>query len=171
MVSNQSRCPPRWSQGNVLASRSKVRVFKPDWGWWIFSGRKNPEHKSSGRELWVPSPISGSLKKLKPENIGLLAKFNRHIHILVISQFGEHNRSQKGRSALGINTIQYNLFTCSLTITYHRYLFFHAPFGTLVGVSHTLQSYPSQNWTIMDYKRVSLPDSSGYSNFYRQEYY
>ena len=42
---------PRWSRGNVLASRSKVRGFKPGWGRWIFSGRKNPEHKSSGRDF------------------------------------------------------------------------------------------------------------------------
>ena len=47
-----------------------------------------------------------------PEKIGLCAKFNRHIHVLV-SKFGEHKRSQKGCSALGsndhpINTIQYN---------------------------------------------------------------
>ena len=34
---------PRWSRGNVLASRSKVRGFKPSWGRWTFSGRKNPE--------------------------------------------------------------------------------------------------------------------------------
>ena len=44
-------------RGNVLASRSKVRGFKPDWGRWIISGRKNPEHKSTGRDfnLEVPS--------------------------------------------------------------------------------------------------------------------
>ena len=41
----------RWSRGNVLASRSKVRGFKPDWGRWILSGRTNPEHKSSGRDF------------------------------------------------------------------------------------------------------------------------
>ena len=31
--------------------------FKPGWGRWIFSGRKNPEHKSSGRDfkLGIPS--------------------------------------------------------------------------------------------------------------------
>ena len=40
---------PRWSRSNVLASRSKVPGFKSSWGRWIFSGRKNPEHKSSGR--------------------------------------------------------------------------------------------------------------------------
>ena len=48
---------PRWSLGNVLVLRSKVHGFKPDWGRWIFSRRKNPEHKSSGRDfrLGVPS--------------------------------------------------------------------------------------------------------------------
>ena len=48
---------PRWSRGNVLASRSKIRGFKLDWERWIFSGRKNREHKSSGRnfKLRVPS--------------------------------------------------------------------------------------------------------------------
>ena len=56
--------------------------------------------------------ISGLLINLKPEKIGLWAKFKWHIHVLV-SKFGEHNRSQKGCSALGsnehpINTIQYN---------------------------------------------------------------
>ena len=48
---------PRWSQGNVLASRSEIRGFKSGWGRWIISGRKNPEHKSFGRDfkLGVPS--------------------------------------------------------------------------------------------------------------------
>ena len=49
-------CRPRWSRGNVLASRSKVRMFKPGWGRWIFSGRKNPEHKSSGRDFMLRVP-------------------------------------------------------------------------------------------------------------------
>ena len=35
------------------------------------------------------SQISGSLKNLKPEKIGLRAKFNRHIHVLVTPKFGE----------------------------------------------------------------------------------
>ena len=43
-------CRPRWSRGNVLVSRSKVRGFKPVWSRLIFSGRTNPEHKSS--EVW-----------------------------------------------------------------------------------------------------------------------
>ena len=36
----------------------------------FFSGRKNPEHKSSGRDFKAGGPeseISGSLKNLKPE--------------------------------------------------------------------------------------------------------
>ena len=76
----------------------------------MFSGRKNPEHKSTGRDFKLGSPeseISGSLKKLKPEKIGPWENFIRHIHVLVILQIG------KGRSALGsndypFNTIQYN---------------------------------------------------------------
>ena len=45
----------RWSRGNVLASRSKARGFKPGWVRLIISGPKNPEHKSSGRDFkpWV----------------------------------------------------------------------------------------------------------------------
>ena len=81
---------------------------KPGGGWWIFSGLKNPEHKSSGRDfkLQVQSlRFQIRWKNLKPEKIGLRAKFNRHIHVLVIPKFREHNRSQKGRSALG--SIQY----------------------------------------------------------------
>ena len=55
--SNCSGSRPRWSRGNVLTSRSKIRGFKPGWGWWIFSGYKNPEHKSPGTDfkLGVPS--------------------------------------------------------------------------------------------------------------------
>ena len=54
---HSSHCRPWWSRGNVLASRSKIRGSKPDFGRWIFSGRKNSEHKSSGRnfKLGVPS--------------------------------------------------------------------------------------------------------------------
>jgi hypothetical protein len=33
------------------------------------------------------SEISGSLKNLKPEIIDIWAKFNRHIHVLVIPKF------------------------------------------------------------------------------------
>ena len=87
--SNSFHCRPRWYRGNVLALRSKVRGFKHGWGRWIFSGRKNPEHKSSGRDFKLggsESEISGSLKNLKPEKIGLWAKFNRHIHVLVIPE-------------------------------------------------------------------------------------
>ena len=107
-------CRPRWCRGTVLASRSKVRGFKFDWDRWIFSVRKTPEYKSCGRDFKAggsESEISGSLKNRKPGKIGLWAKFNRYIHVLV-SKFGEHNRSQKGSTALGnndhpINTIQY----------------------------------------------------------------
>ena len=54
---------PRWSLGNVLASRSKVCGFKPGWGRWIFSGRKNPEYKSFGSDfkLRVPSLVDSQL--------------------------------------------------------------------------------------------------------------
>ena len=45
-----------WPRGNVLHSRSKVRGFKPGRGRWIFSGRKNPEHKSSGRDFKLEVP-------------------------------------------------------------------------------------------------------------------
>ena len=40
----------------LSASRSEIREFKPSWSRWIFSGRKNPEYKSSGRDFkpWVP---------------------------------------------------------------------------------------------------------------------
>ena len=43
--------------GNVLVLRSKVCGFKPGCGRCISSGRKNPGHKSSGRDckLGVPS--------------------------------------------------------------------------------------------------------------------
>ena len=33
-------CRHRWSRGNVIASRSKVRGFKPGWGRWIFQDVK-----------------------------------------------------------------------------------------------------------------------------------
>ena len=69
----------------------------------FFSGRKNHEHKSSGRDFKLGGPeyeYSGSLKNLKPEKIGLWAKFNRHIHVLVIPKFGGAQYIWKGRSAL-----------------------------------------------------------------------
>ena len=49
------------------------------------------------------SEMSGSLKNLKPEKIGLRAKFNRHIHVLVIPKFGGAQLIWKGRSALVSN--------------------------------------------------------------------
>ena len=45
-----------WPLSTVLASRSKVRWFKSSWGRWIFSGLKNPERKSSARDLKVEVP-------------------------------------------------------------------------------------------------------------------
>ena len=70
---------PRWSRGNVLASGSKVRGFKPDWGQWIFSGRKNPEHKFSGRDLSRVSRVWDFrlIKNLELEKIRFRVKFNR----------------------------------------------------------------------------------------------
>ena len=57
----------------------------------FFSGRKNPEHKSSGRDFKMGGPesdISSSLKNFKPEKIDLCAKFNRHIHAVQIQTDG-----------------------------------------------------------------------------------
>ena len=34
-----------------MGSKYKDRGFKPCWGRWILSGRKNPEHKSYGRDF------------------------------------------------------------------------------------------------------------------------
>ena len=48
---------PRWSRGNVLASRSKFRGFKHGWGRWVISGRKNPEYKSSGRDFKLEARV------------------------------------------------------------------------------------------------------------------
>ena len=53
-VNAKQQLQPRWSWGNVLASICKVHAFKPDWGRSIFSGRKTPEHKSSGRDFDRP---------------------------------------------------------------------------------------------------------------------
>jgi hypothetical protein len=92
-------CRPWWSRGNVLAWRSKVREFKPHWGRWIFSGRKNPEHKFSGRDFKLGFPClilfrvllflaSGSLTNLKSQTLdprlkiptgGLVLKIFFHI--------------------------------------------------------------------------------------------
>ena len=40
------------------------------------------------------SEISGSLKNLKPEKIGLWSKFNQHIHVLVIPKILDLKKSQ-----------------------------------------------------------------------------
>ena len=78
-----------------------------------FSGRKNPEQKSSGTLSWGSRVWDFRVVK-EPHawKNRLWAKLNRHIHVL-IPKFGERNRSWEGRSALGsndhpINTIQYN---------------------------------------------------------------
>ena len=101
---------PRWSRGTVLVSRSKVWGYKSGWGRWIFSGRKNPELKSFGRDFKMRVP-SLRFQNLKPEKIGLWANFNLHIHVL-IATFGGHNISEKvavhwGSNDHPINTIQY----------------------------------------------------------------
>ena len=44
------------------------------------------------------SEIWGSLKNLMPEKIGLWAKFNRHIHVLVLPKFGGAQYILKRRS-------------------------------------------------------------------------
>ena len=77
-------CRPRWSRGNMLASRSKVRGFKSGWGRWIFSGHKNSEYMSSWRDfkLRVPS------LRFQARQIDLWATFSRHIHVLVMPEFG-----------------------------------------------------------------------------------
>ena len=50
-------------QGSRVQTRLRLMTF---------SGRKNPEHKSSGALSWDPeSEISGSLKNHKPEKIGI----------------------------------------------------------------------------------------------------
>ena len=79
---------PQWSWGNVLTLRSKVRRFKPSWGHGFFQDVKILSTSPPGGTLsWGPeSEISGSLKNLKPEKIGPWVKFNRHIHVLVISK-------------------------------------------------------------------------------------
>ena len=104
VVSGQRACL------EIQGSRVQIRLGSMD-----FSGRKNPEHKSSGRDFKLGGPeseISGSLKNLKPEKIGLWAKFNRYIYVLV-SKFGEHNRYKMVAvhcAAMTTPLIQYN--TC-----------------------------------------------------------
>ena len=74
---------PRLSRGNVLASRSKVLGFKSGWSPWIFSGHKNPEHKSSGMDWDFRLVKELPAWKNRPSS-----KFNRLIHVLVIPKFG-----------------------------------------------------------------------------------
>ena len=59
---------------NILIFFYENREFQPGRVRWIFSGRKIPEHKFSGRGFKPGGPkseISGSLKNFKPEKIGL----------------------------------------------------------------------------------------------------
>ena len=72
-------------------------------------------HQSEGIVAQRMSEFSGLLKNLNPEKIGLWAKFNRHVYIL-IPKFGGAQYIWKGRSASGsnghtikTNTIQYNV--------------------------------------------------------------
>ena len=44
-------CRPRWSQGNVIASRSKVRGFISGWSRWIFQDLKILSTSSPGETL------------------------------------------------------------------------------------------------------------------------
>ena len=53
---------------------------------------QNVKILSTGPPGGPESEISGSLKNMKPEKIGLWAKFNRHIQVLVIPKFGGSTR-------------------------------------------------------------------------------
>ena len=66
-------CRPWWSQGNVLASRSKVRGFIPAEVNGFFHNVKILSTSPPGETLsWGQgSEISRSLKNLKPEKIAL----------------------------------------------------------------------------------------------------
>ena len=104
-----------WSQGTVLASRSKVRRFKPGWGRWIFQDIKILSTSLLGGNLSWGSWVWDFRLVKEPQawKIVFWAKCNRHIHVLV-SKFREQNRSLKGLSAMGsndhlINAIQYNV--------------------------------------------------------------
>ena len=79
----------RWSRGRVLASWPKVCGFKPGWGWWIFSGRIGPEHKSSSRALIRVFRVWDFMlvKESQAWKIGFWAKFNRRVYIQVIILF------------------------------------------------------------------------------------
>ena len=50
-----------------------------------FSGRKHPEHKSTGRDFKLGVPSLRFQAQAKRKKIVLWATFNRHIHFLVIS--------------------------------------------------------------------------------------
>ena len=114
-ISKEHESRPRWSRGNVLTSRSKDRGFKPGWGRWIFQVVK----------ILSTSPPGGTLnwgfriwdfrlvKEPQAWNIDLWAKFNRHIHVLVIFKFGGTQYILKRSQSIGqewpphqYNTIQ-----------------------------------------------------------------
>ena len=64
--------------GYVLALRSSVSRFKPGSGRWIFSGQITwvEVHRELFEVVGNNSEISGSLKNLMSEKIGLWRKFN-----------------------------------------------------------------------------------------------
>ena len=73
-------------EDNVLASSSRVCRFNPGWSRWIFQNVKVLSTSSPGGNFSraPKSEISGLLKNLGPEKIGLWAKLNRRIHVVVI---------------------------------------------------------------------------------------
>ena len=77
---------PQWSRGNVLASISQVHGFKPGWGRWIFQDVKILSTSPPGGTLSWRSRVWDFrlIKESQPEKIGLWAKFNRRIYVLII---------------------------------------------------------------------------------------
>ena len=124
-----------WSRGNVLASRSKVPTEVNG----FFQDLKILSTSPPGGTLsWgSESEISGSLKNLKPEKIGLWAKFNRHIHVLVIPKFGGAQYILKCRSSLGSNdhSIKYNTIRQLLKFILITTLFCNSLLKTLFAFS------------------------------------
>ena len=82
-------CRPRWSRGNVLASSSKFRGFKPGWDRLIFSGRKILSTSLPGGTLSYGFRVwdFGFVKKPQAWKNRPLSKINRHIHVLVTPKF------------------------------------------------------------------------------------
>ena len=54
------KCQPWRSCGNMLASRSKVRRFKPGWGRWIFQNVKILSTSPPGSRVWHFRLVKGS---------------------------------------------------------------------------------------------------------------